>query len=79
MDTLLYARGLHARCGSSHLLHGVDLRIELGQTVGLLGRNDWPLQRVLQTFLHLHERFDHLGAQLFGGEFRTAGVPRGAA
>ncbi|MBS1176832.1 MAG: transporter [Proteobacteria bacterium] len=66
----------------------MDVRIERGQTVGLLGRDDWPLQRVLQTFLRLHERFDHLAAQLsgdeqqmlsIGREFRAVGVPGGAA
>ena len=39
MDSLLDARELHAWYGSSHVLHGVDLRIARGQTVGLLGRN----------------------------------------
>jgi branched-chain amino acid transport system ATP-binding protein len=149
MDTLLDARELHAWYGSSHVLHGVDLRIERGQTVGLLGRNgmgkstlirtllghvtqrdgqiqmfgrdmsrarphevarlgvayvpegrgvfpnlsvrenlvmaarrgrdgrdDWPLQRVLQTFPRLQERFEHLGAQLSGGEQQMLSIGR---
>jgi branched-chain amino acid transport system ATP-binding protein len=149
MDTLLDARELHAWYGSSHVLHGVDLRIARGQTVGLLGRNgmgkstlirtllghvtqrdgqiqifgrdmsrarphevarlgvayvpegrgvfpnlsvrenlvmaarrgrdgrdDWPLQRVLQTFPRLQERFDHLGAQLSGGEQQMLSIGR---
>ena len=38
-DIILDARGLHAWYGSSHVLHGIDLQILRGQTVGLLGRN----------------------------------------
>ena len=149
MDTLLDARDLHAWYGSSHVLHGVDLRIAQGQTVGLLGRNgmgkstlirtlmghvrqrdgqiqmfgrdmsrarphevsrlgvayvpegrgvfpnltvrenlimaarrgrdgrdDWTLQRVLQTFPRLQERFDHLGVQLSGGEQQMLSIGR---
>ncbi|OGB05313.1 MAG: ABC transporter ATP-binding protein [Burkholderiales bacterium RIFCSPHIGHO2_12_FULL_69_20] len=149
MDTLLDARDLHAWYGSSHVLHGVSLRIGRGQTVGLLGRNgmgkstlirtlvghvrqrdgqiqmfgrdmsrawphevsrlgvayvpegrgvfpnlsvrenlvmaarrgrdgrnDWPLQRVLQTFPRLQERFNHLGAQLSGGEQQMLSIGR---
>ena len=149
MDTLLDARDLHAWYGSSHVLHGVDLALERGQTLGLLGRNgmgkstlirtlvghvrqrdgqiqmfgrdmsrawphevsrlgvayvpegrgvfpnlsvrenlvmtarrgrdgrnDWPLQRVLQTFPRLQERFNHLGAQLSGGEQQMLSIGR---
>ena len=36
-DYLLEARGLHAWYGSSHVLHGIDLAIARGQTLGLLG------------------------------------------
>ncbi|WP_018915234.1 ABC transporter ATP-binding protein [Thiomonas sp. FB-6] len=32
-------RGLHAWYGESHVLHGVDLQVPVGQTVCLLGRN----------------------------------------
>ncbi len=149
MDTILEAHDLHAWYGSSHVLHGVDLCIARGQTVGLLGRNgmgkstlirtlvghvaqrdgqiqifgrdmsrarphevarsgvayvpegrgvfpnlsvrenlvmaarrghdgrdDWPLERVLRTFPRLHERFDHLGAQLSGGEQQMLSIGR---
>ena len=149
MDAVLDARDLHAWYGSSHVLHGISLRIARGQTVGLLGRNgmgkstlirtlvghvrqrdgqiqmfgrdmsrarphevsrlgvayvpegrgvfpnlsvrenlvmaarrgrdgrdDWPLQRVLKTFPRLQERFDHLGAQLSGGEQQMLSIGR---
>src|SRR6516225_7168888 len=36
---LLAVKGLHAYYGSSHVLHGVDLHIDSGEVVSLLGRN----------------------------------------
>ena len=143
------ARGLHAWYGSSHVLHGIDLQIPRGATVGLLGRNgmgkstlirtllghvvqrqgriqlfgqdasqfkphqvarlglayvpegrgvfpnlsvrenlcmaarrgvdgrnDWPLERVLETFPRLQERINNLGAQLSGGEQQMLSIGR---
>ena len=148
-DYLLEARGLHAWYGSSHVLHGIDLAIARGQTLGLLGRNgmgkstlirtllghvaqrdgritlfgqeasrarphvvarlgvgyvpegrgvfpnlsvrenlvmaarrgrdgrnDWSLDRVLQTFPRLKERIGHLGGQLSGGEQQMLSIGR---
>jgi branched-chain amino acid transport system ATP-binding protein len=148
-DLLLDAQGIHAWYGSSHVLHGVDLQIRRGETVGLLGRNgmgkstlirtllghvhqreghvtvrgkdcsrakphevarlgvayvpegrgvfpnlsvrenlvmaarpgrdgrnEWPLARVLETFPRLQERFNHLGAQLSGGEQQMLSIGR---
>jgi branched-chain amino acid transport system ATP-binding protein len=145
----LEARGVHAWYGSSHVLHGVDLDIRRGETVGLLGRNgmgkstlirtllghvpqregrvaiqgrdfsrarphevaragvayvpegrgifpnlsvrenlvmasrpgadgrnEWSLQRVLQTFPRLAERLSNLGAQLSGGEQQMLSIGR---
>jgi branched-chain amino acid transport system ATP-binding protein len=51
------AQGLHAWYGSSHVLHGVDIRIERGQTVGLLGRNGMGKSTLIRTLLgHVVER-----------------------
>jgi branched-chain amino acid transport system ATP-binding protein len=148
-DLVLDARGVQAWYGSSHILHGIDLQIARGQTVGLLGRNgmgkstlirsllghvaqrqgqitlfgqdrsrarphevaqagvayvpegrgvfpnlsvrenlvmaarpgrdgrqDWPLERVLQTFPRLTERFGNLGGQLSGGEQQMLSIGR---
>ncbi|HXH82736.1 MAG TPA: ABC transporter ATP-binding protein [Candidatus Tectomicrobia bacterium] len=36
---MLVVRDLHAYYGKSHILHGVDLRVEEGEIVSLLGRN----------------------------------------
>ncbi len=148
-DLIVDARSLHAWYGSSHVLHGIDLQIARGATVGLLGRNgmgkstlirtllghvvqrqgriqlfgqdasqfkphqvarlglayvpegrgvfpnlsvrenlcmaarrgvdgrnDWPLERVLETFPRLQERINNLGAQLSGGEQQMLSIGR---
>ena len=148
-EMLVEAKGVHAWYGSSHVLHGVDLQIRRGETVGLLGRNgmgkstlirtllghvaqrdgqihilgrdamklrphdvarlgvayvpegrgvfpnlsvrenllmaarrgndgrnDWPLERVLDTFPRLGERLTNLGAQLSGGEQQMLSIGR---
>ncbi len=148
----LEGTGLHAWYGSSHVLHGVDIRIQRGETLGLLGRNgmgkstlirtllghvtqregritvngkdlsrarphevaragvayvpegrgifpnlsvrenlvmaarpnlkqagdrnEWSLQRVLDTFPRLAERFGNLGSQLSGGEQQMLSIGR---
>ena len=148
-ELLVDASGVHAWYGSSHVLHGVDLKIARGETVGLLGRNgmgkstlirtllghvtqregriviagqdvsrarpyqvarfgvayvpegrgvfpnlsvrenlvmaarpgrdgqlDWTLERVLETFPRLKERFGNLGSQLSGGEQQMVSIGR---
>ena len=148
-DLILEARDLHAWYGSSHVLHGVEVALGRGQTLGLLGRNgmgkstlirtllghvtqrdgrillfgqdvsrarphevarlgvayvpegrgvfpnlsvrenlvmaarkgrdgrnDWGIERVLQTFPRLHERIGNLGAQLSGGEQQMLSIGR---
>jgi branched-chain amino acid transport system ATP-binding protein len=40
------------------------------------GREDWPLERVLQTFPRLGERFNNQGAQLSGGEQQMLSIGR---
>ena len=148
-ETILDAKGLHAWYGSSHVLHGVDVAIARGETLGLLGRNgmgkstlirtllghvtqrdgsielfgqdmsrarphqvarlgvayvpegrgvfpnlsvrenlvmaarkgrdgrnDWPFDRVMQTFPRLQERIGNLGAQLSGGEQQMLSIGR---
>ena len=148
-DLILEAKDLHAWYGSSHVLHGVDVALARGQTLGLLGRNgmgkstlirtllghvaqregsihffgrdlsrarphevaragvayvpegrgvfpnlsvrenlvmaarkgrdgrnDWPYDRVMQTFPRLQERVSNLGAQLSGGEQQMLSIGR---
>ena len=57
MSALVDAQGLHAWYGSSHVLHGVDLTIERGETLGLLGRNGMGKSTLIRTLLgHVSER-----------------------
>ncbi len=56
-EWLLQARGVHAWYGSSHVLHGVDLQMAQGQTVGLLGRNGMGKSTLIRTLLgHVGQR-----------------------
>ena len=56
-DYLLEAKGLHAWYGSSHVLHGVDLAIARGQTLGLLGRNGMGKSTLIRSLLgHVTQR-----------------------
>jgi branched-chain amino acid transport system ATP-binding protein len=51
------AQGLHAWYGTSHVLHGVDLRIGRGETLGLLGRNGMGKSTLIRTLLgHVAQR-----------------------
>ena len=57
MDSLLATRELHAWYGSSHVLHGVSIAIEPGQTAGLLGRNGMGKSTLIRTLLgHVRQR-----------------------
>ena len=148
-ELILEAKAVHAWYGSSHVLHGVDVAVARGETLGLLGRNgmgkstlirtllghvaqrdgsiqlfgqdmsrakphevarlgvayvpegrgvfpnltvrenlvmaarkgrdsrnDWPFDRVMQTFPRLQERIGNLGAQLSGGEQQMLAIGR---
>jgi branched-chain amino acid transport system ATP-binding protein len=50
---LLQVRGLHAFYGESHILHGVDLRVNAGEVVTLLGRNGAGRTTTLRALLGL--------------------------
>ncbi len=77
-ELIVDARDIHAWYGSSHVLHGVDLQIERGQTVGLLGRNGMGKSTLIRTlFGHVAQRSGHIG--LFGEDasrFRPHQVAR---
>jgi branched-chain amino acid transport system ATP-binding protein len=56
-EPILEASGVHAWYGSSHVLHGVDLSIGRGETVGLLGRNGMGKSTLIRTLLgHVAQR-----------------------
>jgi branched-chain amino acid transport system ATP-binding protein len=50
-DWLIEARELHAYYGASHVLHGVDFRVERGETVGLMGRNGMGKSTLIRCML----------------------------
>ncbi|OYT93109.1 MAG: ABC transporter ATP-binding protein [Burkholderiales bacterium PBB3] len=56
-DFLVDARGVHAWYASSHVLHGIDIKIARGQTMGLLGRNGMGKSTLIRTLLgHVTQR-----------------------
>lgn len=68
---ILEARGVHAWYGSSHVLHGIDLDIRQGETVGLLGRNGMGKSTLIRTLLgHIPERDGQIS--LFGHDISRA-------
>jgi len=52
-ETLLEVAGLHAHYGESHILHGVDFKVERGEVVTLLGRNGAGRTTTLRAILGL--------------------------
>ena len=64
-EIILQAQDVHAWYDSSHVLHGVNLDIRKGETVGLLGRNGMGKSTLIRSLLgHVHQRDGHI--QLFG-------------
>jgi len=56
-DPILEARAIHAWYGSSHVLHGIDLTVGRGETIGLLGRNGMGKSTLIRTLLgHVTQR-----------------------
>jgi len=70
-EIILQAQGLHAWYGSSHVLHGVDISLRRGQTLGLLGRNGMGKSTLIRTLLgHVPQRDGHIS--LFGQDMSHA-------
>ncbi len=66
-DPILNAQGIHAWYGSSHILHGIDLHIARGETIGLLGRNGMGKSTLIRSILgHVSQRDGRV--YLFGQE-----------
>jgi branched-chain amino acid transport system ATP-binding protein len=56
-NMILQSRGLQAWYGSSHVLHGIDLDIARGETIGLLGRNGMGKSTLIRALLgHVPQR-----------------------
>ncbi|MFD0666891.1 ABC transporter ATP-binding protein [Ramlibacter sp. MAHUQ-53] len=65
MTTLLSLEGVNAYYGSAHILHGLDLRVDAGERVALIGRNGVGKTTVVNTILGL--------AQMKSGRLRLGG------
>ena len=52
-EVLIEARGIHAYYGASHVLHGVDLVLNRGEAIGLMGRNGMGKTTLLRSILGL--------------------------
>lgn len=52
-EMLIEARGIHTFYGASHVLHGVDLVLARGETLGLMGRNGMGKTTLIRSILQL--------------------------
>ena len=52
-ESLIEAKGIHAYYGVSHVLHGVDLVLNRGEVIGLMGRNGMGKTTLLRSILGL--------------------------
>ncbi|MDQ1336753.1 MAG: branched-chain amino acid transport system ATP-binding protein [Thermodesulfobacteriota bacterium] len=50
---MIKLEGVHTYYGTSHILHGIDLSIEQGETVALLGRNGAGKTTTMRTIMGL--------------------------
>ena len=50
-DVLLEASDLHVYYGASHVLHGVDFAVRVGEAVGLLGRNGMGKTTLIRSLM----------------------------
>ena len=65
MSTLLELQKVEAYYGNAHILHGLDLKVDAGEKVALIGRNGVGKTTVVNTILGV--------AALRGGSVRLAG------
>jgi branched-chain amino acid transport system ATP-binding protein len=69
---LVRVEDVHTHYGKSHILHGVSLKVEPGEVVGLLGRNGVGKSTTLKTIMGLVR--PSRGTVLFNGALIT-GLP----
>ncbi|HWQ38222.1 MAG TPA: ABC transporter ATP-binding protein [Burkholderiales bacterium] len=70
---LIEVRSVHAHYGASHVLHGVDLALRTGETIGLMGRNGMGKTTLLKSILGLVPPTK--GRILVRGEDMTGAAP----
>ena len=70
---VLRLKGLHAYYGESHILHGIDLHVNTGELVTLLGRNGAGRSTTLKAILGLVGK--RTGSIQFNGQEITGMAP----
>nr|WP_315204800.1 ABC transporter ATP-binding protein [uncultured Albidiferax sp.] len=70
---VLRLKGLHAYYGESHILHGLDLHVNTGELVTLLGRNGAGRSTTLKAILGLVGK--RTGSIVFSGQEITGVAP----
>jgi branched-chain amino acid transport system ATP-binding protein len=50
---MIEVRGLHAHYGVSHVLHGINMSVAAGETIGLMGRNGMGKSTLLKCIMGL--------------------------
>lgn len=76
-NEMLRITDLHAFYGESHILHGIDLRVNEGELVTLLGRNGSGRSTTLKAVMGLVGR--RTGSVMFNGSELTSVPPHQAA
>jgi branched-chain amino acid transport system ATP-binding protein len=71
-DPALEIAGLQAWYGESHILHGVDLRVNRGEVITLLGRNGAGRTTTMRAIMGLTGR--RIGSIKINGR-ETVGLP----
>ena len=69
MSALLSLKNVHAFYGAAHILHGLDLQVNPGERVALIGRNGVGKTTVVNTILGLASL--QTGHVAFGGKEHT--------
>jgi zinc transport system ATP-binding protein len=69
MSALIDARGIHVRLGGSEILRGVDVRVEAGEAVALLGANGSGKSTLVRALVGI--------VPLAAGNIRLCGQPLG--
>jgi branched-chain amino acid transport system ATP-binding protein len=70
---ILQATDLHSYYGSSHILRGVSLHVQAGETLGLMGRNGMGKSTLLKSLMGLVK--PKSGQVLVGGRNLTGASP----
>ena len=76
-EVLIEAQGIHAYYGASHVLHGVDMVVHRGETIGLMGRNGMGKTTLIRSILGLLP--PRSGAVRVRGESMTGMPPHAIA